>query len=183
MNVFKPISANKDNNDIFKILAVSNVWTKEKGLFDIYNLRELLPKDIEIVLVGVSAKQQKNLPDGVIGIQRTQNVGELVQLYNEANILINPTYADTFPTVNLEALACGTPVITYNTGGSPEAIDENTGIVVPQGDVTTLALAILKLKQEPLSSEACRKRAELYFDKDKCFKQYINLYNELISSQ
>ena len=184
--VFKPISANKDNNDnndIFKILAVSNVWTKEKGLFDIYNLRELLPKDIEIVLVGVSAKQQKNLPDGVIGIQRTQNVGELVQLYNEANILINPTYADTFPTVNLEALACGTPVITYNTGGSPEAIDENTGIVVPQGDVTTLALAILKLKQEPLSSEACRKRAELYFDKDKCFKQYINLYNELISSQ
>jgi len=103
-----------------------------------------------------------------------------VQLYNDADVLINPTYADTFPTVNLEALACGTPVITYKTGGSPEAIDENTGIVVPQGDVKALSEAIIKLKENPLSSEACRKRAEMYFDKDKCFHEYIELYNEIL---
>lgn len=183
LNIFKPLIISRKKTDCYKVLAVSSLWTKEKGLFDICKLRALLSMDIEIVLVGVSPKQQKNLLDGVIGIQRTQNVGELVQLYNEADVLINPTYADTFPTVNLEALACGTPVITYNTGGSPEAIDENTGIVVPQGDVKALAEAILKLMREPLSSGACRKRAELYFDKDKCFKQYIDLYNELISSQ
>jgi len=128
----------------------------------------------------LTEEQIRSLPAGIQGISRTQNVQELVQLYNDADVLINPTYADTFPTVNLEALACGTPVITYKTGGSPEAIDENTGIVVPQGDVKALSEAIIKLKENPLSSEACRKRAEMYFDKDKCFHEYIELYNEIL---
>jgi glycosyltransferase involved in cell wall biosynthesis len=180
LNIFKIIPSVKKNNKVFRVLAVSNVWHKSKGLLDIYKLREMLDKDIEIVIVGVSKKQLKILPVGIKGIIRTQNVMELVQLYNEANILINPTYADTFPTVNLESLACGTPVITYNTGGSPEAIDEYTGIVVPQGDVKALASAIISLKNNPLSSSNCRIRAELLFDKHKCFQQYIDLYEELI---
>ena len=119
--------------------------------------------------------QLTELPAGIRGITRTQNVQQLVELYNEADVLINPTYADTFPTVNLEALACGTPVITYRTGGSPEAVDEKTGIVVEQGDVDALADAIRKMKAHPLYPADCRKRAEEHFDKDKCFEKYIEL--------
>lgn len=182
LNTFKPIDVKKGKTDVFKVLAVSSVWTQEKGLNDIYKLRDLLPDTVEIVMVGVSAKQQEQLPNGVVGIQRTQNVHELVQLYNEADVLINPTYADTFPTVNLEALACGTPVITYNTGGSPEAVDENTGMVVPQGDVNALADAILRLKETPLSSDACRQRAIALYNKDDCYNDYIKLYEKLLSS-
>lgn len=182
LSVFSPISPSSNHaSRRFSVLAVSSVWTQEKGLLDIYKLRAMLPKDIEIVLVGVSSKQQQHLPLGIIGIQRTQDVGELVQLYRLADVLINPTYADTFPTVNLEALACGTPVVTYDTGGSPEAVDEYTGVVVPQGDVQSLADAILRLKSHPLSSDACRSRAEKFFDKDKCFEQYLTLYNQLLS--
>ena len=107
-------------------------------------------------------------------------MNELAKLYSESDVLINPTYADTFPTVNLEALACGTPVITYRTGGSPEAVDEKTGIVVEQGDIEALADAIRKMKEHPLSSKDCRKRAEENFNKDKCFEKYINLYNTLL---
>ena len=99
---------------------------------------------------------------------------------NEADVIINPTYADTFPTVNLEALVCGTPGITYRTGGSPEAVDEKTGIVVEQGDIEALADAIRKTKEHPLSSADCRKRAEEHFNKDKCFERYIELYESLI---
>lgn len=99
---------------------------------------------------------------------------------NEADVIINPTYADTFPTVNLEALACGTPVITYRTGGSPEAVDDKTGFVVEQGDIDALADAVRKLKEHLLSSEACRKRAEEHFNKDKCFERYIELYESLL---
>lgn len=165
----------------FKILAISSVWTQSKGLFDIYKLREMLPAEFEITLVGVSSKQQKSLPSGIVGIQHTQNVAELVRLYSASDVLINPTYADTFPTVNLEALACGTPVITYNTGGSPEAVDESTGVVVPQGDVQALADAIIRLQAHPLSSDACRGRAEQFFDKDQCFEKYLALYNQLLS--
>lgn len=165
----------------FKIIAVSSVWYPNKGELDIYKLRTILSdEDYEFTMVGLSAKQAKNLPSGIRGIQRTQNVQELAKLYADADVFINPTYEDNFPTVNLEALACGTPVITYRTGGSPEAVDEQTGVVVEQGDVEALADAIRQMKEHPLSSEACRKRAEEHFDKDKCFEKYIDLYESLI---
>lgn len=166
----------------FKVLAVSNVWPAYKGINDIYKLRKMLPEELfEMIVVGLSSEQVKNLPAGIIGIQRTQNVQDLVQLYSDADVLINPTYADTFPTVNLEALACGTPVITYRTGGSPEAVDGKTGIVVDQGDLRTMASCIKSMKEHPLSSIDCRKRAEEFFDKDRCFEKYIELYEDLIS--
>ena len=182
IEMFYPIPSQQEDNK-FKIIAVSSVWTQAKGLYDIYKLREMLSDDVEMIIVGLSAKQLKTLPNGIYGIQRTQNIQELVQLYNEADVLINPTYADTFPTVNLEALACGTPVITYQTGGSPEAVDEKTGLVVPQGDVKALADAIYRFMNHPLCTEDCRERAELFFDKVKCFEQYIDLYSKILKNK
>lgn len=183
LDVFKPNmhSANLTEG-LFKIIAVSSVWYPNKGELDIYKLHAMLPADeYEITMVGLSADQAKKLPKGIRGIQRTQNVQELAQLYSDADVLINPTYEDNFPTVNIEALACGTPVITYKTGGSPEAIDDKTGIVIEQGNVTALTNAIINLRNNPLSSEDCRKRAEEHFDKDKCFEKYVELYEELLS--
>lgn len=179
LDIFKA-KPNEKVQKIFKVLAVSNVWNKDKGIDDILTLRNLLPEDYTMTIVGLNEKQLKKLPLGIKGIQRTQNVQELVKLYSEADVLINPTYADTFPTVNLEALACGTPVITYRTGGSPEAIDERTGVVVEKGDVNGLVEAIYRMKEDPLSSADCRKRAEECFDKDKCFEKYVQLYEKLI---
>ena len=194
----------------FKIIAVSSVWYPNKGELDIYKLRTMLPEDeYEITMVGLSAEQAKNLPKGIRGIQRTQNVQELAQLYSEADVLINPTYEDNFPTVNIEALACGTPVITYRTGGSPEAVRDEvsdgckefsfdsaqdkrqvsgdtelykTGMVIDQGNVVALANAVMQMKDDPLSSADCRKRAEELFDKDKCFEKYVELYEDLLNS-
>ena len=180
LNVFRPEVIGVPQNKGFHILAVSNVWSRDKGIDDIYLLRKMLSPEFVITVVGLSKAQVQSLPEGIIGIQRTQNVRELVWLYNSADVLINPTYADTFPTVNLESLACGIPVVTYRTGGSPEAIDEATGVVVQQGDINALADAIKRLKDTPLSREACRKRAELLFDKDRCFSQYIDLYESIL---
>ena len=194
--IFKPYGAKPSVEDgRLRIIAVSSVWYPDKGELDIYKLREMLPEDeFEITMVGLSEKQAKKLPSGIRGIQRTQNVQELVQLYAESDVFINPTYVDTFPTVNLEALACGTPVITYRTGGSPEAIRDDSfdklrnqtvesypcGMVIEQGNVEDLADAIRKMKEHPLSSDDCRKRAEECFDKDKCFEEYIKLYQNLM---
>ena len=181
LKVFRPSSKFQVASSKFRIIAVSSVWNPDKGELDVYRLRKMLSKEeYEIIMVGLSADQAQNLPAGIRGIQRTQNVQELVRLYSESDVLINPTYADTFPTVNLEALACGTPVITYRTGGSPEAIDKKTGMVIEQGNVEALANAIILLKDHPLSSADCRKRAEDLFDKDKCFEKYIELYDSLI---
>lgn len=185
LSVFKqasPSIQSSRHNRPFRIIAVSNVWMASKGELDIYKLREMLPKnEYEITMVGLSAKQIKNLPSDIHGIQRTQSVQELVQLYTESDVLINPTYADTFPTVNLEALACGTPVITYKTGGSPEAVDKKTGVIIEQGNVEALANAIYQMRHTPLSSSDCRLRAENLFNKDKCFEKYMELYEHLIN--
>ena len=179
IKTFKPLPRTESNK--FRIIAVSSVWYPNKGELDIYKLRTVLPKDeYEITMVGLSAEQAKNLPKGIRGIQRTQNVLELAQLYSDADVLINPTYEDNFPTVNIEALACGTPVITYKTGGSPEAVDSKTGVVIEQGNLNALANAIIQMKDKPLSSADCRKRAEEFFDKDKCFEKYVELYEELV---
>ena len=166
------------------MLGVSNIWSNDKGIADFITLSK--NPDNVVVLVGMSEAQVKEYSSStykdcnLIPIQRTHNQYELAMLYSLADVYANPTYADMFPTVNLEALACGTPVITYRTGGSPEAVDEKTGIVVEQGDINALVDAIRRMKEHPLSSEACRKRAEECFDKDKCFEEYIELYNRIL---
>ncbi len=180
LSVFKVIPKIKKRDGKFRIIAVSNVWLPYKGIYDVFKLRGLLTDEYEITMVGLSKEQLNKLPLGIKGIQRTQNIQELVKLYNESDVLINPTYADTFPTVNLEALACGIPVITYKTGGSPETVNEKTGIVIEQGNLLAMAAAIRQLKESPLSSKDCRMRAEEYFDKDKCFSEYIKLYENLM---
>lgn len=166
------------------ILGVASTWGNDKGLADFYKLRELLPEEeYDIKLVGLTDKQIECMPNGIEGIRRTDSVQNLARTYSEATILVNPTYADTYPTVNLEALACGTPVITYDTGGSPESIDENTGMVVSCGDILGLANAIKHITEHPFRIEVCRNRAEALFDKNMCFVKYMDLYNELLNNQ
>ena len=123
-----------------------------------------------------------NLPGGwTIGfsIHRTQNPAELAKLYAEADLLVNPTREDTYPTVNMEALACGTPVLTFRTGGSPEILDEHCGVVVPGGDVDAMEAAIRRLAAAPIGAEACLNRAK-GFDKYERFEEYVRLYGEIV---
>ena len=165
------------------ILGVAALWDARKGLNDFYKLaNRLSADDYAIVIVGQRTEDIKSLENAcqMVFVDRTQNALELAQLYSSASVFVNPTYQDNYPTTNLEAIACGTPVITYRTGGSPEAVDEKTGIVVEQGDIDALADAIRKMKELPLSPAACRKRAEEHFDKDKCFQKYIELYERLL---
>ena len=176
---FKPV-AKKDNSDKYKIIGVASTWSERKGLDDFVKLRAMLPDDYQITLVGLSEKQKESLPDGIIGLTRTSTVEDLVQLYSDADVFVNPTYSDNFPTTNIEALACGTPVITYKTGGSPEAIDEKTGVVVEQGNTEELSINIMNMHEHPLSRDDCRSRAEMLYDKDKCFEKYIQMYNSLV---
>lgn len=165
------------------VLGVASTWDKRKGLLDFCWLSDKLPENCQVVLVGLSQEQIDSLPKGVAGIRRTESVQELAALYSLADVFVNPTYVDNFPTTNIEALACGTPVVTYNTGGSPEAVDENTGIVVPKGDKVALKEAIVTIVENKgaYSSEACRRRVAEHFNKDDRFGDYIKLFEETLS--
>lgn len=164
------------------ILGVAAVWDARKGLEDFYELAKRLPSDeFAIVIVGQLTEEAKNIDNGcqMVFVNRTQNALELAQLYSSASVFVNPTYQDNYPTTNLEAMACGTPVVTYKTGGSPESVDVHTGMVVEQGDIAGLVKAIHQLSSGDYA-EACRGKAEREFDNTQCFNPYISLYNKLI---
>lgn len=131
-----PSQFKKNHNieDRYMILGVSNVWSKRKGFDDFISLARVLPENCVIVLVGVSEQQKKQLPSNCIGITRTSNQAELAEIYSAADCFFNPTYEDNYPTVNLEAAACGAFIISYDTGGCKETFDSNEGIIIPVGE-------------------------------------------------
>lgn len=166
----------------FIILGVANPWTRKKGLDYFLELSDRLSSDFRIVLVGLKKRQIERVRHRIVGLERTKNVEELAQLYSAADVFLNLTLENSFPTTNLEALACGTPIITFRSGGSPEALDENTGIVVEKGDCYGIENAIYQIQKKGSKhyQDLCRQRAELYFDKRKCFSKYIELYKEIL---
>ena len=143
-------------------------------------LAEELPDKYAIVLVGVSDSIVRTLPKQIVSIPCTQSPKELAEIYSAADLFVNPTLEDNFPTVNLEALACGTPVITYQTGGSPESLTEDCGRVVPYNNYVALRNAILSLNDsKPSLMKACVERAQLYSREDAYVKYLLLYHNKL----
>lgn len=182
-NVFAPVKQ-RAATDKKIILGVANIWEKRKGMQYFEALADILDQTYQIVLVGVSKKQkqkllQKYTNGSVIPIMRTNNVQELARLYGQAFVYVNTTLEDNFPTTNIEALACGTPVITFATGGSMEAIDDTCGITIKQKNAGAIASAIKQIEETPFTKEACRKRA-LRYKKEARFADYVALYENIL---
>jgi glycosyltransferase involved in cell wall biosynthesis len=186
LDVFKPGRNQlpekiKNIEDKKIILGVASVWDARKGLVDFIKLAQLIGNEYRIVVVGLNNDQIKDLPDNITGLNRTENLAELASLYCAAESFMNPTWSDNFPTTNIEALACGTPVITYNTGGSSEAIDDTTGFVIEQGDLKGIVKSLKKISVNGKAyfQKKCRKRALDYFNMNERFEDYIALYNSM----
>ena len=162
------------------VLGVASTWSDRKGLSDFIELDRSLNNDFQIVLIGIDKNLKKILPADIISVPRTESVHELAEFYSAADVFVNPTTADNFPTTNLESLACGTPVITYETGGSPEAIDRETGIVIDKNDTSGLTNAVKKIteKEKEFYTTVCRSRALRLFNKNERYKDYLNLFNQ-----
>lgn len=184
LNIFKPMPSNfREKYGIPKdkkiLLGVAFGWGVRKGLDVFVELgKRLDPEKYQIVLVGTDEKVDKQLPAGIISIHRTQNQQALAEIYSAADLFVNPTREENYPTVNMESIACGTPVLTFRTGGSPEILDENTGSVVECDDIDALEREIIRICDEnPYSMEACLTRAKS-FDMNERFEEYIRLYEK-----
>jgi putative colanic acid biosynthesis glycosyltransferase len=189
LGLFYPKNSKSAINDLYKlnnrfiILGVANTWGERKGLEEFLILDKYLNKrEFVIILVGLSNNQLKKIPGSIVGIQRTENVNQLADLYSAADVFMNPTFEDTYPTTNLESISCGTPVITYETGGSVESVNERTGIIVTKGNTLGLLNAIIEIKNNGKSfyEQKCRKYAEENFNMTDRFNDYIELYKRLI---
>ena len=183
LTVFKPTESNfreKYNlKDKFILLGVAFGWGERKGLDVFIELSKRLSEEYQIVLVGTDDNTDKLLPDNIISIHRTQNQTELAEIYTAADLFVNPTREENFPTVNIEALACGTPVLTFNTGGSPEIIDESCGAVVAKNDIDSLEKEIYSFKESFQSFSHCIARARTFNEAEK-YLEYIKLYEGTI---
>lgn len=180
LSLFHPVKKQESGQ---YILGVAAVWDKRKGLEDFIKLRETLDKSIDIILVGLTNKQINSLPSGIKGITRTNSTEELCELYSNALVTVNPTYEDNYPTVNLESIACGTPVITYRTGGSPESVDHSCGVVVDKSDIMAINTAIKDIegtRDRSYNNDTLRQYAMYHFDERKCFAKYIDLYQKFL---
>jgi len=190
INVFKPrvnitIRARYKIENKFIVLGVANQWVPRKGLSDFLELSKMISSDEIIILIGLSQHQIKNLPTNIIGIPRTESTIELAEWYSTSNVFLNPTWEDNFPTTNLEALACGLPVITYKTGGSVESVSNTTGIIAEKGNIIGLLESIRTIKKngKVAYSNACRERAIQLYNKNDRYLDYLHLYDSMLNNK
>lgn len=181
--VFHPTESNlKERLGIagkFMMLGVSDTWSERKGLSYFMKLSQELKEDEVLVMVGFKKEELTELPPNIIAFERTNSVQQLVEFYSAADVVLNPSFEETFGLVTAEALSCGTPVIVSNTTASPELIDETCGRIVDKNDYEGFKRAIADIKAGSIDREACLKQAEL-FDKEKNYRLYIDLYEKII---
>lgn len=188
LNQFMPIEETVDeNNLIFKLrnslnirgkkmlLGVANPWRERKGLLQFETLAKTIDDNYVIVLLGLNDSQLNDLPESIVGLAHTDSVEELAALYSMADVYVNLTLEDTFPTTNIEALACGTPVVTFKAGGSAESIDDTCGIAVERNSIQGVVAAIEKIMSQrgiAYTVDDCLRRARIY-DRNYRFLEYI----------
>ena len=179
LTIFKPTPGlfRKKHNceNRFIVLGVAFGWSERKGLDVFIELSRRLDQRFQIVLVGTNDDVDSCLPDTIISIHRTQDQRELAELYSAADLFVNPTREENYPTVNMEAIACGTPVLTFQTGGSAEMLTPGCGATVMKNDIDALEREILRLYDTPFEPEECLIQAQ-NFDQTRCFEECVKLY-------
>lgn len=164
------------------ILGVSSAWGQpRKGLIYFDKLRKELDRTYEIVLVGANENDKAMIDNDIICIPKTENAIKLAEIYTASDVFVNPTLEDNFPTTNIEALACGTPVVTFKTGGSVEPVNSKTGMIVEQGNEEKLKEAIIKVANGDYKEECLKKSKE--YDMNNKFEEYISLFDEIVKKQ
>ena len=161
------------------VLGVANAWNARKGLPDLLTLTDRLGSDYQVVLIGLIEKQLPDIPSDVLGLLRTANQTELAQWYSAADVFVNPTYEETFGLTTVEAQACGTPVVVYETDGCPETVAPGNGRLVPQGDIQALENAVRDVADSNWRADP-KKMAR--FDKDTVYQGYVKLYENVLST-
>ena len=166
----------------FVILGVASNWNLNKGFDEFLQLSEKIDFDSRIVLVGLNKAQIDRLPSNVIGISRTENIFDLVQLYNRADAFVNLSREETFGMTTLEALACGTPAIVYDSTATPELISKETGFIVQKGNINGIIESINAIMRKGKSAYSvfCREKVVQHYSKQDRCQDYINLYRQLI---
>lgn len=179
-SVYKPL-VKKNGTNQFTVLGVASVWDERKGLNDFINLRSVLPRNYDILLVGLNRKQINNLPNGISGLERVSSTKELALLYNKASVYVNTSVEETLGMTTIEAMACGTPAVVYDATASPEVIEKNSCRIIKPRDILSLKDAIMDISSRPTHISTLRDWVMKNFEKTNNYMKYLKLYNKLLN--
>lgn len=180
--IFKP-KINAQNNDYFTIVTMANKWFEPKNERARNAVLGFLGETGRLMIVGCSEEKQKAYASDrrVSAIGYVKDRKDLASIYAQGDVFLNLTHIDTLPTVNMEALGCGTPVVTYDVGGSGELVRNGfTGYVVEADNICQLIEAMGKVRQGIISRHSCRQYALDHFDRDRNYQKYLDLYREIL---
>ena len=186
LNIFKytpsDIKQRLGIKDKILLLGVATQWNDEKGFSDYLRLAKCLNDKYVIVLVGLTLKQMGGLPDNIIGLNKTKDRRELVELYSAANIVLSLSYAESMGLTLVESLACGTPVVSYDNTAQSELVNYNTGCLVKTGDIngTVSSIETICQKGKDYYSEECKNWIVQNFDKNDRYQDYYKLYCDVL---
>jgi glycosyltransferase involved in cell wall biosynthesis len=162
------------------VLGVANVWTKQKGWDDFMQLPGLLPENYRVVMVGLSKKQQKELPSSVTGYPRTESLSQLADFYRMADIYFNGSCQETMGMTTGEAICCGTPAVVYRATAVPESVGDGCGAIIEPGDVKGAAEAMVELCSNGADYFNACKSYRKRFDKKIFGEAYYDIYREML---
>ena len=186
LNVFRPIKTNLRSelgiNDGAMILGMANKWLNPRNKDTVMNIAEALEGKGKAVIIG---SEEQNMHKNIICVPTVTNASKMAEYYSVADMFINLTLEDTFPTVNIEALACVIPIITYKTGGSPEILNGDTGYCVDKFDFNDIIekIDVILRNGRSFYEEKCIARANNRYDYKKKFLEYIELYKEIMAKE
>ena len=186
LDLFSPTESNfREKHNLenkFIVLGVSLGWSTRKGEDVFLELANRLGEDYQIVLVGTEVSEFP-IPENIISIPKANGAKELAEIYTAADVFANPTREEMFGLVNAESLACGTPIVTFRTGGSANIPNEKSGVVVEKDDVDKMEEEIRRIcTTRPFSKEDCIERAK-FFDKNMRFEEYVTLYEDILKNK
>lgn len=183
LSVFKPTeNAFRKSHGLesqFIILGMANKWLLKENRATVERVLSSMGSDDVLVLVGCDQSQVDGFDrqKTIICVDYLADPNELADVYSSADVFVNLTLADTLPTVNMESLCCGTPVITYDSCGSAELVDQGiTGYVVPQFDQSALIAALTEIRNHRIDRARCRSVAAERFEKNQNYQAYRQLF-------
>lgn len=184
---YHPIAVGKEKygwENKFIILGVATFWNQRKGLNDFIELAKILSDDDQIVLIGLSKRQIRDLPSNIIGLERTESVQQLVELYSMSDLFVNFSIEETFGLTTIESMACGTPALVYNSTACPEVVNEEVGFVIEPHNITAVKQAIEQIRQvgKTFYSQKCQSYVKAQFSDESRYKDYLSLYYKLINN-
>ncbi|MGF7400566.1 glycogen synthase [Thermoanaerobacterium thermosaccharolyticum] len=177
------------------ILFVGRI-SRQKGIIHLIDAVKYLPQDVKVVLcasspdteeIKMEMEEKVKLYPNIIWIDKMVTKEEIIELYSNAEVFVCPSIYEPFGIINLEAMACNTPVVASATGGIKEVVvDGETGFLVEPGNPEDLAEHIKKLLDDRELAATFgangRKRVEEMFSWESIAKKTYDMYEDVIEN-